>query len=381
MLRLTGLFVGTAARPTPKGLSHTVHDTAHEHGRLFFEVYGVGVFLTVVELGSQDVNGSLREHCPEGVHYIGLDVMPAKGVDLVVDPGSSLPLATGTADAIVTSSAFEHDICFWDTFLELTRILRPGGLLYVNVPSNGDFHRYPLDCWRFYPDAGVALVQWAGRRGIEIELIESFIGLPHAERWADFVAVFRKAGGTPLASKGRISDRVPGINIHRLELPAGKSLGAETESMPDTTIAANLSTELTAAHQENAMLSAELVAAGESNARMSANLATASADLDGSRRHNDALSAELETTSAKLETTLAELETTSAELETTSAELVTTQEAAAGLRRDLSGAELRIEDLEIALASVRRDLAAMENSTSWRMTGGLRWLIIGLRGH
>ena len=200
--------------------------------------------------------------------------------------------------------------------------------------------------------------------------------------------MFRKAGGTPLASTGRISDRVPGINIHRLELPAGESLGAETESMPDTTIAANLSTELTAAHQENAMLSAELVAAGESNARMSANLATASADLDGSRRHNDALSAELETTLAKLETTLAELETTSAELETTSAELettsaelVTTQEAAAGLRRDVSGAELRIEDLEIALASVRRDLAAMENSTSWRMTGGLRWLIIGLRGH
>jgi SAM-dependent methyltransferase len=163
----------------------------------------------VVELGSQDVNGSLREHCPEGVHYIGLDVIPAKGVDLIVDPSAPLPLATGTADAIVTSSAFEHDICFWDTFLELTRILRPGGLLYVNVPSNGDFHRYPLDCWRFYPDAGVALVRWAGRRGIEIELIESFIGLPKAERWADFVAVFRRAGGTPLASKGRISDHVP----------------------------------------------------------------------------------------------------------------------------------------------------------------------------
>jgi SAM-dependent methyltransferase len=359
--------VGTAARPPPKGLSDTVHDTAHEHGRLFFELYVADVSRTVVELGSQDVNGSLREHCPEGVHYIGLDVMPAKGVDLVIDPGSSLPLATGTADAIVTSSAFEHDICFWDTFLELTRILRPGGLLYVNVPSNGDFHRYPLDCWRFYPDAGVALVRWAGRRGIEIELIESFIGLPQAERWADFVAVFRKAGGTPLASKGRISDRVPGINIHRIGLRAGEPLGAEIESMPDATIAADLSTELTAAHQENAMLSAELVAAGKSNATLSANLATASADLDGSRRHNDALSAELETTLA--------------ELETTSAELVTTQEAAAGHRRDLSGAELRIEDLEIALAGVRRDLAAMENSTSWRMTGGLRWLMILLRGH
>ena len=61
-------------------------------------------------------------------------------------------------------------------FILTQRILRPGGLLYINVPSNGDFHRYPLDCWRFYPDAGVALVRWAGRRGIEIELVESFIG-------------------------------------------------------------------------------------------------------------------------------------------------------------------------------------------------------------
>jgi SAM-dependent methyltransferase len=343
-----------------------VHDTAHEHGRLFFELYGSDAVRTVVELGSQDVNGSLREHCPEGIHYIGLDVMPAKGVDLVIDPDAPLPLATGTADAIVTSSAFEHDVCFWDTFLELSRILRPGGLLYVNVPSNGDFHRYPLDCWRFYPDAGIALVSWAGRRGIQIELIESFIGLPQAERWADFVAVFRKAGGTPLASKGRISDHVPAINVHHLELSAGEPLGGETESMPDATITANLSDELAAAKRDNAMLSADLAgaeristslsadlaAARQGNTMLSAYLATAEADLGESRQHSDALSAEL----------------------------ATTQEAAEGLRRDLSSAGHRISGLENTLADLKRDLAAMENSTSWRMTASLRWLMIRLRG-
>lgn len=336
-----------------------MHDTAHEHGRLFFELYRFDAVRTVVELGSQDVNGSLREHCPEGIHYIGLDVMPAKGVDLVVDPSACLPLATGMADAIVTSSAFEHDICFWDTFLELTRILRPGGLLYLNAPSNGDFHRYPLDCWRFYPDAGVALVRWAGRRGIEIELIESFIGLPQAERWADFVAVFRKAGGPPLASKGRISDHVPAINVHRLELSAGEPLGGETETMPDATVAANLSTELAAAKQENAMLSADLAeaeqinnslsadlaAARQGNTTLSAHLASAEADLGDLRRHNDAL-----------------------------------EEAAGELRRDLGSAGQRISRLENALADLRRDIAAMESSTSWRMTAGLRWLMIRLRG-
>jgi SAM-dependent methyltransferase len=330
-----------------------VHDTAHEHGRLFFELYGSDVFRTVVELGSQDVNGSLREHCPAGVYYIGLDVMPAKGVDLVIDPGAALPLATCTADAIVTSSAFEHDICFWDTFLELTRILRPGGLLYVNVPANGDFHRYPLDCWRFYPDAGIALVQWAARRGIQIELIESFIGLPQAERWADFVAVFRKAGGAPLASKGRIADHAPAINIHHFDLPADAPLGAETDSMPDTTIAADLRADLAAANQNNTMLSADLGKVEQRATVLSADLATTAAELGSARRHIDALATDL----------------------------ATNQETAAVLRQSLNTAEQRINGLGNTLADVRRELVAMENSTSWRMTAGLRWLMIRLRGH
>ncbi len=127
MLNLTGLFGGTAARPPPnRAIPHRARHRSRTWPAVLRKLYGANV-RTVVELGSQDVNGSLREHCPEGVHYIGLDVIPAKGVDLIVDPSAPLPLATGTADAIVTSSAFEHDICFWDTFLELTRILRPGG--------------------------------------------------------------------------------------------------------------------------------------------------------------------------------------------------------------------------------------------------------------
>lgn len=148
-----------------------MHNSAHEHGRLFFELYWSETFRNVVDLGSQDVNGSLRGCCPASARYIGLDAVAAKGVDIVVGYGETLPIASDSVDAVVSSSAFEHDACFWDTFLELVRILRPGGLLYINVPSNYAFHRYPLDCWRFYPDAGAALVQWANRRGCRVELI------------------------------------------------------------------------------------------------------------------------------------------------------------------------------------------------------------------
>jgi SAM-dependent methyltransferase len=289
-----------------------VHDTAYEHGRLFFALYGAGSFRTVVELGSQDVNGSLRDHCPPGAHYIGLDMMPAKGVDLVINPGAPLPLASDIADAVVTSSAFEHDVCFWETFLELVRILRPGGLLYVNAPANGEFHRYPLDCWRFYPDAGAALVQWTARRGTPVELIESFIGLPQRERWADFVAVFRKHGGPPLTREGRIADHAPAINIHDHDHP----LGAETPSMPDMTIADELRAELAAAKQANTTLSTGLTAAQQSNATLAADLVTARETA------------------------------------------VTAEYRAAGLERALD---------------------AIQTSTSWRLTAGLRWFGARLR--
>jgi SAM-dependent methyltransferase len=315
-----------------------VHDTAHEHGRLFFELYGSDALRTVVELGSQDVNGSLRDQCPPGVHYIGLDMIAAKGVDLVVDPGAPLPLASGTADAVVTSSAFEHDICFWETFLELTRILRPGGLLYVNAPSNGDFHRYPLDCWRFYPDAGVALIRWAARRGTRLELVESFIGLPKAERWADFVAVFRKSGGTPLTRKGRIADHAAGINVHDRDRPTADPLGAQSGSMPDTMIANTLRADVAAATAANETLTAALASANQTAEALSA-------DLTAARQSNDALTTDL--AAARTE---------------------------AALLQQTRGA------LEHSLAAVQQDLLAMRNSTSWRLTAGPRRLASLLRG-
>ena len=173
-----------------------MHDTAYEHGRWFFELYWSESFQTVVELGSQDVNGSLRDQCPTEALYIGVDVMPAKGVDLVVGPGDALPVASESVDVVVTSSALEHDICFWDTFLELVRILRPGGLLYINAPSNGPFHRCSLDCWRFYPDAGVALARWATRHHMSIELAEIFRCTTEGSRLGRFHRGLLQDGGT-----------------------------------------------------------------------------------------------------------------------------------------------------------------------------------------
>src|SRR5262249_17897388 len=101
-----------------------------------------------------------------------------------------LPFEDGVADIIVSSSCFEHSEFFWLVFLEIMRCLKPHGLFYMNAPSTGLFHRYPVDCWRFYPDSGSAMANWGGRNGLNCAVLESYTQA--GGQFNDFVAVFVK---------------------------------------------------------------------------------------------------------------------------------------------------------------------------------------------
>lgn len=171
-----------------------MHPSALKNGALFFNVYGQN-FLNVdqpkvIDIGSQDVNGSLRDVCPNYFRYIGLDFEKAKGVDVLLTDPYQLPFEDESIDIAVSSSCFEHSEMFWLAFLEVLRVLKPHGLFYLNAPSTGGFHRYPVDCWRFYPDSGGALIKWGRRNNYECEMLESFVQI--GGDWQDFVGVFLK---------------------------------------------------------------------------------------------------------------------------------------------------------------------------------------------
>lgn len=182
-----------------------MHFSAYQFGEIFFKTY-YKPGMKIVEIGSQDVNGSLRDGLSTlDVDYTGVDFVEGKGVDVILDEPYRLPFEDNSVDILVSSSCFEHSELFWLSYLEMLRILKPEGILYLNVPNNGCVHRYPVDCWRFYPDAGKALETWGHRNGIPVLLIESFIGqqIPadqcHSEqfgresgRWNDFISVFIK---------------------------------------------------------------------------------------------------------------------------------------------------------------------------------------------
>lgn len=175
-----------------------MHPSAFELGKKFFSTYcqARSEFI-LVDIGAQNVNGSLKELCVENARYIGVDFEDGKDVDIVLDDPYSLPFEDSSVDVIVCSSVFEHSQFFWLVFLEMLRVLKEDGLIYLNVPSNGYYHYYPVDCWRFYPDSGDALVAWGERNGYEPALLESFIAEKKCfsiklDAWNDFVAVFVK---------------------------------------------------------------------------------------------------------------------------------------------------------------------------------------------
>lgn len=166
----------------------------------------------ILEIGAQDVNGSLRDNAPRNAEYVGLDFEAGKGVDLVVTGLDDWSVPDDHFDLVMASSVFEHDKAFWRTFLAMCAKTKPGGHIYLSAPSNGTIHRYPKDYWRFYPDSGLALEEWARDEGFDMTLVESFVGERDKDVYNDFCAVFRKGPSDADLNRDFIFEKVRSTN-------------------------------------------------------------------------------------------------------------------------------------------------------------------------
>lgn len=207
-----------------------MHDTAMRVGKLFFELYATEQWRSVLDFGAFDVNGSLRSSCPKHVFYIGADIEFGRSVDIKLNINEPIPFRDNYVDCIISSSQMEHDDFFWLTFLEFVRVTNEGGFIYINAPSNGSYHRYPNDNWRFYPDCGHVLVRWAAKNGYTIELVESFTTNRAKDHWNDFVAIFVK-GTLKEKRASYISDSIECRNVWKWRAETVEKLSKSTEDM------------------------------------------------------------------------------------------------------------------------------------------------------
>ncbi len=151
--------------------------------------------LNILDLGSMNVNGTYRDILASpNWSYTGLDMVAGNGVDIVLkDPYRWREVRSNSVDIVVSGQAFEHVEYFWVTFLEMIRVAKPDGLICIIAPASGPEHRYPQDCWRFYPDSFHALSKYGGVKLEEVTTQwESLNYEDKSDQWQDTMAVCRK---------------------------------------------------------------------------------------------------------------------------------------------------------------------------------------------
>lgn len=132
--------------------------------------------LSVLDLGSKDVMagtekwGSYKPIFTNlGLEYTGLDLEEGNNVDVVLKDPYKFPFEDNSFDVVISGQAFEHVEFFWMTMKEIERVLKVGGYVIIIAPSRGPEHRYPVDCWRFYPDGMRALGKYVGLEVLKAE--------------------------------------------------------------------------------------------------------------------------------------------------------------------------------------------------------------------
>lgn len=201
-----------------------MHESSHRKMLEFVKTYLADAdkaALEIVDLGANSVDG-IASYRPlfnlPNWHYRGMDVVAGANVDIVLaDPYRWVELGNASIDVIVSGQTLEHIEFPWLTVAEVFRVLRPGGLACLIAPAAGPEHRYPVDCWRIYPDGMRALARQAGLR--EVEIFTDW----NEKRWKDTFAVLQKphtGGGEgdspfPIMENRQVADRASAAVVRK----------------------------------------------------------------------------------------------------------------------------------------------------------------------
>lgn len=102
----------------------------------------------LLELGAR--TGNKKSLFSDYEEYIGFDIHPGDGVDVVGDCHHlSTHFPVNYFDAVFSIMVFEHLAMPWKVILEINKIMKPGGLLFIATTPAWPPHALPWDFWRF----------------------------------------------------------------------------------------------------------------------------------------------------------------------------------------------------------------------------------------
>jgi SAM-dependent methyltransferase len=79
---------------------------------------------------------------------VTMDAFSLPGVDIVGDI-LAMPIDDASYDCVFCTGTLEHVEDPWKAVREIHRVLKPGGIVHIDVPFIQGFHADPNDYWRF----------------------------------------------------------------------------------------------------------------------------------------------------------------------------------------------------------------------------------------
>lgn len=109
----------------------------------------------ILEIGSREVAGGppMRGRLTHA-DYVGFDYYPGPNVDVAGDAHRLSDLVQGPFDVVYSTAVFEHLAMPWVVAEEIARVLKPGGLLFVETHFSYSSHERP---WHFFQFSDMGL--------------------------------------------------------------------------------------------------------------------------------------------------------------------------------------------------------------------------------
>jgi SAM-dependent methyltransferase len=91
--------------------------------------------ISVLELGSFNYNGSVRQFFPNSI-YTGVDVIEGPDVDLIYD-GKNFNFNDNSFDLCISCECFEHNPYWKENFINLIKFTKPNGFILITCATLG----------------------------------------------------------------------------------------------------------------------------------------------------------------------------------------------------------------------------------------------------
>lgn len=142
------------------------HDTTYEYFRR--KLKEIPRPYRVMEAGTRRSRPDHATHAkdrvfPDASHYVMVDLLPGIDVDVVADLHNlTKSFPENSFDVFWANAVWEHLERPWIATKEVLKILRPGGIFYVQTHQTFCLHAYPSDYYRFSRQAIETLFRDAG---------------------------------------------------------------------------------------------------------------------------------------------------------------------------------------------------------------------------